>query len=144
MRRRRSTEAGSAILELTIGFPFMMLLLMGIIDFGRVFYSMVTLQGAAHAGAQRGVTDVAYANNTTAQKQAALKDSHDVSDAVVTAKRYCQCGSGPEVPCSTTCASSSLRVFVQVAATQEFHTLIGYPGIPDPVQLKSTVTLRAK
>ena len=142
--RRKSCEAGSALVELTLAFPFMMLLIVGVIDFGRVFHSTVTLQGAAHAGAQRGITDVAYANNTDVQRASAQADAADLKDAQVAARRYCQCGSGPEIPCSTTCASGSLRVFVQVSASQQFRTLLKYPGIPDPVQLKTTVTMRAQ
>ena len=142
--RRRNSQTGSSLLELTIGFPFMMLLLMGVIDLGRAFHSAITLQGAAQAGAQRGITDLAYANNAAAQEKAGLSDTQDLDGVTVQASKYCQCGTGPQVACTTTCTWTKLRVYVRVTATQDFRTLVSYPGVPDHVALKSIVTMRAQ
>ena len=42
------------MLELAIGLPFLMLVMLGLIDFGRISYQVMVVQAAARAGAQYG------------------------------------------------------------------------------------------
>lgn len=141
----RLNEKGSALLELAVSFPFVLLLLLGVIDFGRVFQSAVTLQGAAQAGAQRGVFDIAYATDLSAQRSAALQDATDLRDISVSARQFCQCGYTGEQACNTACASGGTqKVFVSVTAQQRFRPLVAWPGIPNPAKLSTNVTMRAK
>ncbi len=51
---------GSAAVELALTAPFLVLLCMGIIDFGNVAYTLMQVNAAAHAGAM-----YAFANPTS-------------------------------------------------------------------------------
>ena len=44
---RWNSERGQAIVEMTLLLPFFLLLLMGVIDFSRVFYTALTVSHAA-------------------------------------------------------------------------------------------------
>jgi len=51
-RRFRKTEAGQALVEFTMVLPIFVLLLFGMIDFGRGFYTWLLLTNAAREGAR--------------------------------------------------------------------------------------------
>jgi Flp pilus assembly protein TadG len=52
MRRRQTSERGSAAVEFALVLPLLMLLLFGIIDFGRMLNAEITLTTAAREGAR--------------------------------------------------------------------------------------------
>jgi Flp pilus assembly protein TadG len=52
--RRRSCESGQAVVELALVLPIMLLLLMGIVQFGSVFRDYIALTDATRAGARQG------------------------------------------------------------------------------------------
>lgn len=47
-------ERGQALVELAMLLPILLIILLGIIDFGRVFYAYVTITNAAREGARYG------------------------------------------------------------------------------------------
>ncbi len=51
---RARKEKGQSLVELAIILPLLLLILLGIIDFGRVFYSYVTITNASREGARYG------------------------------------------------------------------------------------------
>ena len=62
MREERSTEAeghrrrGQTLAEFAISLPLLLILVFGIVEFGRMFQSWVTIQNAARAAARYAVT----------------------------------------------------------------------------------------
>ena len=68
MRRNRR---GQALVELAVALPVLLLVLMGIIDFGRVFHSHLTVTTAARAGARVAIVGAADAEIQEAVRQAA-------------------------------------------------------------------------
>jgi Flp pilus assembly protein TadG len=54
-RRLRKNERGAAMLEFAIVIPFLLLLLMGIVEFGWIFNGYITLTGSAREGARLAV-----------------------------------------------------------------------------------------
>lgn len=73
-----SNEKGQALVELAIVLPLLLLLLLGIVEFGRVGHAYLTLNHAAREGARAGVieasdqevVDVVRAATTTLQQSA--------------------------------------------------------------------------
>jgi hypothetical protein len=57
-KTNRRREAGSSLLEFGLAFPVLMLILPGAADFGRIFYTYVTLSSAAQTGAEYGATSM--------------------------------------------------------------------------------------
>jgi Flp pilus assembly protein TadG len=57
-RRLTVNERGAALVELAIVTPVLLLLVMGIIEFGWIFNGFITITGAAREGARVAVVDV--------------------------------------------------------------------------------------
>jgi Flp pilus assembly protein TadG len=63
--RRSGTDQGSAAVEFALVLPVLVLILFGIIDFGRMLNARITLSQAAHEGARAAaVADTATAAST--------------------------------------------------------------------------------
>lgn len=56
--RLRKGERGQALVEMALVLPLLLLLLFGIIEFGRVGHAYLTLNYAAREGARLGITGV--------------------------------------------------------------------------------------
>ena len=57
LRRLVSTDRGSAAVEMALVLPFLMVILMGIIEFGRVLYSHQVITNAAREASRALATD---------------------------------------------------------------------------------------
>ena len=51
MRRDLRRERGQSLVEFAVLLPILVLILMGVLDFGRVFYAYTTIANAAYQGA---------------------------------------------------------------------------------------------
>lgn len=65
-RRLKKSQHGAALLEFAIVLPVLLLLVMGILEFGWAFNGWITLTGAAREGARVAVVDANNANVTSA------------------------------------------------------------------------------
>jgi Flp pilus assembly protein TadG len=131
-RLHRRGRRGAAAVELALVLPLLALLLLAAIDFARFYYHYTIVTNAARNGALYGSDPVAAAESpyytTGGLSAAALADATDLSPApgVQWSNSYDADGN----PC------------VVVTVTYTFWTLIGYPGIPNPVNLSQTVQMR--
>jgi len=148
---RWNSERGQAIIEMTLILPFFLLLLMGVIDFSRVFYTALAVTHAARAGAQFGAQSNARSQDTAGMQQAAriaAQDDIDTSALTVTATNFCMCtADGVTLTAMATCTSacaSTRQIYVQVAVANTFRTLWNYPGIPHTINLNRTAIMRAQ
>lgn len=62
LRRFRETEAGQALVEFTMIIPVFCLLLFGLVDFGRAFYTWLIVTNAAREGARVAAVQETGAN----------------------------------------------------------------------------------
>lgn len=70
---RRRGERGQAVVEFAVVLPLLVLLLLGIMEFGRVIHSLLTIQNAAREGARLGITPDA----TDAEIEARVRQAAD-------------------------------------------------------------------
>ena len=143
MSEKHRRQAGSAMIEMALAFPLLVLLLAGTADFGRVFYTYVTLANAARTGAQYGSAGAPRTADTDGIRQAALNDAQDLSGVTITSAKTCQCSNGSTVDCAST-SCSPLRYYVTVTATKTFQTVIPYPGIPSSTAVTAVAKMRAQ
>lgn len=54
-RKAKNREEGQAMVELALVLPILLLILLGIIEFGHIFYSYLVIQNASRDGARYGV-----------------------------------------------------------------------------------------
>jgi Flp pilus assembly protein TadG len=145
--RAWASDAGSALVELAVTLPLLVLVMVGAVDFARVFYMGMELTNAARAGAQYGAYDPAHSGNI-AGMQTAATGSINMTGVTATASRTCQCATGTgtfsAATCTTTCPSGQhLVVTVTVTTSKTFTLLAGsVPGIPHSINLVRAATLR--
>jgi Flp pilus assembly protein TadG len=138
--RRRG---GNAILEFALVSAVLMMVLFGVMDYGRVFGAAEQSTNAANAGAAFAAFSVANSADLTAITNAAKADAPDATAMTVSATSFCTCTfGGPAIDCSTVCVSGSKRTYVRVDTALPFHTLVEYPLLPGSTTLRSSATVR--
>jgi Flp pilus assembly protein TadG len=145
-RAKRSGEKGSAFVELALFMPVLLLMLVGAVDFSRVFNASVTLANAAEVGALYGSRSISASSDTAGMQTAATNDGKDLTGMTATATNYCSCGSGPAQSCPATgCSGSSpAHRYAKVQATYTFKPLFPIPGIPSSVPMTRTAVMRVQ
>ncbi|MEP6871684.1 MAG: TadE/TadG family type IV pilus assembly protein [Anaerolineaceae bacterium] len=58
LRRLRATETGQSLVEFAMVLPLFLVLLFGLVDFGRAFYSWILITNAAREGARAGAVQM--------------------------------------------------------------------------------------
>lgn len=147
-------ERGSALVELALGLPLLLLVLFGAADFARVFFSAMQLSNAARAGAQYGSASIVNSALTGPGQaiETTTTGAVNLTGITATAARTCACASDDGATfnasaCSATCAGGQhLAVFVTVTAqltgANAFKTISPFPGIPGSISLSRSATLR--
>jgi len=143
-KRRASWLArGQAATELVGALLVLVPLLLVAADFARVYYTYVTLQDAARAGAQYGSQSVTTAADIVGIKAAATADASNIPGMSASASQ-CTCATGSTVmSCPTSYCSSAPTdaAFVTVNTSATFNTIVNYPGIPSSVALSGQAVM---
>ncbi len=142
-RRFLPSDSGGALLELAVIAPLLLLLLVGAVDYGRAFYTSVTVANAARAGAEYGAQNVAMSVDTAGMKNFAQGDGQDAGTLNLSATHFCQCA-GVAHACTMCGGGVAPEVYVQVTATKPLSTLLKYPGLPATITIVRTATFRSQ
>jgi Flp pilus assembly protein TadG len=143
MRNRK----GSALIELAIVAPILVLIALGVADFGRVFLTAITVTHAAKAGAQYGAQDVTTSANFAAINQFVRADASPTVLDSVKSSSTCRCSSGVTPPggCSGSCPGyGAVQVFLTVRAKKTVTTFFRYPGLPRTIPVSRNVIFRVQ
>ena len=149
------SQAGGALVEFAIAIPLLMMLLVGLIEIGRVTYFGIEVANAARAGAQYG--SLSYPNTTGTNMQvAATNDGRNgISNLDTTGQYVCACwnpATGIETPtapsaaaCSVPCSTGGHSVtYAQVTVSGTIRPLFDYQalGLPDQWVITRVATIR--
>jgi Flp pilus assembly protein TadG len=115
-----------AAVELALLLPLLAFLFVITVDWARVFYYSITVTNCARQGAL-------YASNAIAAGQAPLPSLQDVTRAALA-------DAGNLSPQPTVQASTNGST-INVTVSWQFSTITNYPGVANPVNLSSTVTM---
>ena len=127
-RAARCRRSATAVVELAVLLPFLIMLFLVTVDFARVFYFSLTLTNCARAGALYASDPVAAVESPFPDVQsAALADATNISPQ-------------PTIT-STNGVDASGRSYVAVTANYSFNTITKFPVIPSQVQLTRTVKM---
>ena len=146
-RRKSSSEKGSAFVEMALFTPVLLVMLVGAVDFARIFSADIALANAAEVGALYGARSVSASSDTAGMQSAAANDGKDLTSMTAVATNYCACGSsGPAQTCpALNCSvSSPAHRYVKVQTTYTFRALSPIPGIPASVPMTRTVVMRVQ
>ena len=160
MNERRGNERGGVLAEFAIVVPVALLLLLGAVDFGRVWTLATASANAAQAGAQYGAQNAQLAGDIDGMRAVAINDltastvitasnpgenGITIDDFVITPERYCECADGNTIACTNKCGGgTNPMVFVRVQVDTTFETLFDYPGIPNQLDISRAAVLRAR
>jgi Flp pilus assembly protein TadG len=149
----RIGERGASLVELVVALPLLVIVLIGTVDFARVFYSAIEVTEAARAAAQFGATNESNSTNTAGMQAAAANAAPDVTLHSVSAGRVCECVDNTNAATRSSaaaCTSSDctgathLVISVTVTAVRAFTTISMYPGIPHTITITRGAMLRLK
>lgn len=144
LARLHRSETGGALVELAVVLPVLILIAVGVMDYGRVYFTAVAVTNAARAGAEWGASVKGREGQTTNIQDFAKLDGAESAPITVTAQQTCKCGA-TAVSCATTCGGyGEPRVFVEVTATKTVALLIKYPGLPASVTVSRTASFRVQ
>lgn len=142
--RLRGGERGSALIELAVSLPLLMLMLLGAAEFARVSFEAIEVTNAARAAVQYGAMDggkylASGTNNldSTGMLRAAQADAGNLSSSIAFASGYptmaCSCtGTGtatcgaPPTGCSPPTSAIVATITARVQAT--YQPLVSVPG----------------
>src|SRR5262245_55842814 len=92
IRRRFRSDTGGALVELAVSMPLLALILIGTIDFARLFYMAIELTNAARAGAQFGARSIATSGDVAGMEAAAAAASPNIGAFTAVAEvATCMC-----------------------------------------------------
>jgi Flp pilus assembly protein TadG len=149
-------DIGQAFVELALVLPIFMLLLVGLVEVGRLAYASIAVSNAARAGVAYGAQSHTTAADTTNINLAATQDAPNITSMTATTTNSCACETSagvitPFASCAigvtntTTCLSPSrIVVYVQVTTQANVDTLFHFPGIPNTVTLRGYASMRTE
>jgi hypothetical protein len=136
---------GAAAVELAVILPVLVLLSLGVAEFGRLHFTAIAVANAAKAGAQFGAQSTVTSSDTAAINQAARNEAADISPIMTSSSHFCRCPDGSTPSCSDTCVGYGVpEVFVQVSATKSVAFLMSYPGLPSRITVTRRATFRVQ
>jgi Flp pilus assembly protein TadG len=137
------------MVELAVVLPVLVLIAIGVMDYGRVYFTSVAVANAARAGAEWGAFGKAgaHADNANIQNFAKL-DGAEVGTMTVTSGFVCRCpGNSATVSCNLAECGSGYGppgIFVTATATKTVALILKYPGLPASITVSRTATFRAQ
>jgi Flp pilus assembly protein TadG len=143
---KRPGRRGGALVELAVAIPFLVLVCVGVMDYGRVYFTAVAVANAARAGAEWGsIPIIGHAYENAAQESFAKLDGAEAGTMTVAASTSCKCGETTVTCGASLCAGyGEQKVYVTVTATKTVSLLLPYPGLPSSVTISRAATFRAQ
>ena len=133
----RNGEQGSALVELALSLPFLLIMLLGAAEFAKLAYASIEVANAAHAAAVYASSSHGALSDTPGITAAAGTDSPNLvgSNAIIvnTPTTTCQCSDGTtNVSCTdnNTCYSAGMGMITTVTVTTQstYSPMVSLPG----------------
>lgn len=152
IKRFLQCSSGQGLVETALTASLLVLLLLAAVDFGRAFYMVVELKGAAHAGAVYGSQ---FPTDNTGMQNVAKANASDLTSSSsanfqATADWGCECSDGSHAQaessgsCATpTCTGLNEIYYVTVTTTASYSPLVPWPGVPSAMNMSETVEMRS-
>lgn len=143
-RRPRRLRLGSALVELALTAPLLLLLLAGVLDYGRALTKATAVANAARIAAQYGSSSSTRSDDTAGMRAAAINSAPSFSALTVSSSKLCQCPGAIAVACNGTCSMGKMLTYVQVTVHSTSSAVFRYSGLPYTGAIESVATMRAQ
>lgn len=141
----RKEAHGVAAVEFAMVVPFLVLVLLGILDFGSYINAKMRMENTSRAVAQYIVqggdiesieTDIIASSNMSETERQSTQFSTEYA---------CECRQGESTFCGDSCGQDDyLRVFVEVKMGMNYSPTLPWPGLPNNIRLTSAVRLQVQ
>ncbi|MGB9825186.1 MAG: TadE family protein [Desulfofundulus sp.] len=129
-KRLLPSQKGQSLVELALTLPVIILILFGVLEFGRISYSYIVITHAAREGARAGAIGKTDAEIIATIREAAPLPKADTNLHITTLEP------------SESARTPGLPFTVEVAYDVELVTPLFDELLPNPVRLRSRVTMR--
>ncbi len=142
LRRLAGDRSGNMVIELAFAAPVMVVIAIGVIDYGHAIFTKMSLHGAARVGAEY----VSRTNDMTNVTQVvATAAKLDAGQLTVTPILFCECDNGASAACDSSCSPTvTPKQFISIDVQQPYTAILNYPGIANPTMLSGRAVLRVK
>ena len=132
MIRRGRYQRGQSLVEFALLLPVLLLIVLGAIDFGRLYYSYVSITNGARNGAHYASSSAQATSDLEGIRDAVLGDTSGLPDTSP---------SNPDVGVATGTDGQG-RLYADVTVSYTFSVLVPWPGIPETIDMERTVRAR--
>jgi Flp pilus assembly protein TadG len=130
----RAARSGAVALEMALILPVLLTLILGAVDYGRVYSMSMMLATATRVGAEQGAT---YRLTPLTQPAWENRVRSAVIEQMQTASQFDIAELSLQVETTTT----TTGVRVQVSTNYPFQTIVAWPGLPRTVNLGARITI---
>jgi len=134
---------GQSLLEFAITLPVMLLIIFGVLDLGRVFYSTIALRGAVREGARYFISHPGVDDPTSDTDQ--VDKTRDIVQESAANYGMNLADSDIDIICDpTTCDvddAANKNASVTVTASTQFDLIIGFV-LPTPINLQQSTEMQ--
>ena len=130
-------------MELALSVPLLILLLLVVVEAGRICLIAISLSSAARAGVQYGAQSLTTVSDNAGMQSAASTDAPNLTKMTATGSHFCKCADGSASSClASDCAGSHRIVYAQTNTSATYTPLVSWPGMPVAVTLSSKAIMR--
>lgn len=138
--RYRKDTNGAAAIEFALILPILVVVLMGLVNFGFILIKSDKLNGVLSSG-------ILYSVHTPSDLTATIdkmKAASNLNPIDIKAEQVCECPGGVEISCSNVCSGSVTPThFITFTANSSVATLpVLLPIISNPYPITGSVTFR--
>ena len=124
---------GAALVEFALVLPLILVFLVWMVDFGRIWHHRVIVSNAARFGSQLGVAKpVPVADMAKWEADIRLQVEEELSQLSSTAAE------DSTITVQLPNSNSDFPEWVKVTVEYPFHTLIPWPGVPEVVSIRES------
>ena len=141
LRRLIRGTRGQSLAEFALLLPILMILMLGAIDFGRLYFAYVSVTNASRNAAQYGSFNTLRANDEDCTDGACLR----LAAVADTTNLLNTSSTNPLVttePCAVGSRDDQGNECVRVTVTYTFETLVPWPVLPSSIEMSRTVQMR--
>lgn len=130
---------GNVTVEFALISPILLIVILGLVDFGLAMSNKMELVSAARSGAQLALAD---SSDTSAIKSAVVAATdNEITTSDVTTTEFCECSDGTTITCGATCGDgSSNKYYMTITAQQSFTAVF----IVTPITITGSITIRTQ
>ena len=144
----RSARDGVSTVEFAFVSAILVLLVLGVVDFGIGFWEYMQVQSAAQAGADYAMLNQGASNSSISGAVTAASSLSGISVSTGYPQTKCGCPTGSSTAptgmdftktCGATCSfGGTAQQYILVKAQVNYSTFMTWPGLSNPVTLSST------